>query len=134
MWQPVALVFPDVELLLTGRLRALLAGRPEPYAEGVHVSNSVPSPRKDRMVIVRRDGGPIVGERDQARAGINVWATSEQHATDLARLVAALLRGLPDGDPILAVPSVTGPSTIPDESRQPRRYLTCEIHTRGVAL
>lgn len=134
MWQPTALVFPDVELLLTGRLRALLSGRPEPYTANVHVSNSVPNPRKDRMIILRRDGGAVSGERDQARVGINVWATSEQHATDLARLVAALLRGLPDGNPILAIPSVTGPSTIADESRQPRRYLTAEIHTRGVAL
>ena len=96
-WRPPALVFPDIELILTQRIRAALNARSEAYAQNVHVSTSVPNPRKDRMVTVRRDGGPTTAHRDQPRVGINVWATTEQHATDLSRLVVAILRSLPDG-------------------------------------
>ena len=133
-WRPPALVFPDIELVLTQRIRAALNARPEAYAQNVHVSTSVPNPRKDRMVTVRRDGGPTTAHRDQPRVGINVWATTEQHATDLSGLVAAILRGLPDGAPILAVPFISGASPVADESEQPLRYFTAEIHTRGTAL
>ena len=133
-WRPPALIFPDIELVLTQRIRAALATRSETHAQDVHVGTSVPSTRKDRMVVIRRDGGPATATRDQPRVGINVWATTEKQAADLASLVAAILRSLPDGQPVLAVPFVSGASSVPDESGQPRRYLTAEVHTRGVAL
>ena len=133
-WRPPALVFPDIEQVLAGRIRAALTGRIEAHAQNVYVSNKTPTPRRDRMVIVRRDGGPVTATRDQPRVGINVWATSEQHATALASLVTAILRGLPDGSPILAVPFVSGASPVADESEQPLRYFTAEIHTRGAPL
>ena len=133
-WRPLALVFPDIELVLTQRIRAALNARSEVYAQSVHVSTSVPNPRKDRMVTVRRDGGTISAVSDRPRVGINVWAPTEQQANDLARLVVAILRSLPNGAPILAVPSISGPSPVADESAQPRRYLTAELHTRGVPL
>lgn len=132
--QPIAVLFPDVELWATGYLRTALAARMEPYAADVLVSNRVPTTRRARMVIVRRDGGQANGLRDEARVGVNVWAATEQDATDLARLVAALLWAAPDGAPVLAVGQQSGPSPVPDESGAARRYMVFEIATRGEAL
>lgn len=132
--QPSGILFPDVELWATGYLRAALAARPEPYAAVNTVSNRVPPTRTNRMVIVRRDGGNSDGLRDQARVSVQVWAKTEQDATDLARLVAALLWAAPTGDPVLMVRQQSGPTPIADTSGQPLRYLVFDIHTRGEAL
>lgn len=133
-WQPAPLVFPDVELVLTAYLRGALAGRPESYAQDVYVSNRVPNPRRPRMVVVRRDGGAGSGFRDVARVSFRVWAQNERAATDLARLVAALLRAAPDGDPIVRVSSQSGPTPVADESEQPLRYVVMDVHTRATNL
>lgn len=133
-WQPTPLVFPDVELLLCTHLRAGLAALADPLAVGVAVSNAAPNPLPPRLVTVRRDGGTATATRDRPRIGVNVWAESERVATDLASLVRALLQGLPDGAPVLAVPTVGGPSAVPDPSGKPRRFFTAEIHVRGVPL
>lgn len=133
MWQPAAVIYPDAELLVVGRLQTLLPTRPEPYAAGVHVGITVPESRPRRAVIVRRDGGTIAGDRDRPRMSLRVWGGTEQESTDLARLVQALLSGLPDGAPILRVEHLSGPTPIPDESEQPSRLLLVEIHTKGVA-
>lgn len=135
MWQPAPLLYPDVELLLTDLLREALATRPESYAAGVHVANTVPNPREPRMVIVRSDGGPDLGDvRSLCRVGINVYAMKAQEAIDLARLVGALLRGFAGSGPITAVRAVSLPSAVADQSEQPRQYLTAELHVRGSVL
>ncbi len=133
-WQPAAIVYPDAELVLTGRLRTELAARPELYAASAFVSNSVPNPRRDYMVIIRRDGGPEGELRDQARISLQVWAKTEKDANDLARLVVALTKTFADGSPIVAVVPNSGPMAIPDESGQPLRYIVADFHTRGDAL
>ena len=138
-WQQKAVLYPDIELVLTGKIRTALAGRAEAYAQDVYVSNSVPSPRKPRMVIVRRDGGLQEDLRDKPRVTFRVWAATEQDADDLARLVMALVPTFADGSPILAAPSVgrTGPSPVPDQvgqTGQPQRLMSVEFHTRGVVL
>lgn len=137
-WQPASVLYPDIELELTGRFRAALAASDAPYASDVFVSNRVPNPRRNRMVILRRDGGTQVGLRDRPRVAIRVWAADgeEQDADDLARLVMALAPSFADGDPILAVPTEgrSGPYSVPDESGQPLRYMNVEFHTRGVPL
>lgn len=132
--QPVGILFPDVELWSSTYLRDMLATRLEPYAANVFVSNKIPSPRRDRMVLVRRDGGNSTGLRDQARLSVQVWAKTEQDATDLARLVAALLWAAPDGDPVLMVRQQSGPTPVADTSGQPLRYLVFDVHTRGEPL
>lgn len=132
--QPVGIIFPDVELWATAYLRVALADRLEPFADNVYVSNSVPTTRRDRMVIVRRDGGTATSLRDQARLSVRCWAKTEQDATDLSRLVAALLWAAPTGDPVLMVRQQSGPTPIADESKQPLRYLVFDVHTRGVPL
>lgn len=126
-------VFPDVELWATGWLRAALAGRPEPYAADVLVGVVVPTTRRPRMVMFRRDGGPrLDATREAARLGVNVWGSSEQEASNLARLVAALLWAAPDGNPVCKATQLAGPSPVADE--QPRRYMTFELVVRGTDL
>lgn len=134
-WQPPQVVFPDTELLLTGLLRQALAARPEPYAADVYVGNTVPNPRRSRMVTIRRDGGIVTeGLLDAAQVGVNVWAETDQDANDLARLVRALLWASPDGKPITRVEDISGPVSIADDSGQPLRYLTFEVWSRGEPL
>ena len=66
---------PDIELWATTWLRAQLTARAESYAAGVFVSNSVPTTRRDRMVIVRHDGGLRASALlELSRIGVQVWA------------------------------------------------------------
>lgn len=125
-------VFPDIELWATDYLRDALAARPESYASDVFVATTVPSPRRDRMVIVRRDGGPrLDAVRERARIAVRVFAATEEDVTDLARMVRALLWVGADGKPVSRVDELSGPSAIPDE--QPHRYMTFELIARGTA-
>lgn len=128
-------VQPDVELWATGWLRTALAACDEPYAANVYVSNTVPTTRRDRMVIVRRDGGLRLDLlREVARLTVRVWARTEQDATDLARLTAALLWAAADGDPVVRVTQPTGSTPVADPSGIPLRYMTFEVTTRGTEL
>jgi hypothetical protein len=125
-------IFPDVELWACGFLQAELAARPEPYAAGVYVGNTVPEQRAARMVVVRRDGGPRLDRtRELARLTVRTWANSEQEVTDLGRLVAALLWTAPDGQPVIRVEQSTGLTPVADDSRQPLRLQTFELTVRG---
>jgi hypothetical protein len=133
--QPPVIVFPDVELWACDYLKTALAARPESFADTVYVGVKVPDPRRDRMVIVRRDGGPRLDTvREAARLGVRVWATSEQDATDLARLVRALMWMAPDGSPVCRVNDLSGPSPVADESKQPLRFFSLELIVRGAPL
>jgi len=122
---------PDVALWFTGWLRTQLAARPEPFADNVFVSDETPHPRRNRMVIIRRDGGL---RRDYVledpSVGLNVWAGTKKDCSDLALLVQALMVSAEGEGPIVTVRSAFGPSTIPDESGQPRRYLTFDVTIR----
>lgn len=129
-------VFSDVEAWTVATLRAALAARSEAYAAGVTVSNRIPGPDEPwpmPFVWVRRDGGPRVDVvREVARLGVNVYAGTEEDATDLANLVRALLWAAPDGDPVCLVAETSGPSPVPDTN--PRRYMTFELTARGTDL
>jgi hypothetical protein len=126
-----AIASPDVNLWFTTWLRSQLAARSETVAANVFVSDETPNPRRDRMVIVRRDGGL---RRDYVledpSVGVNVWARTKKDCSDLAHLVQALMVSAEAEGPIVTVRSVFGPSTIPDESGQPRRYLTFDVTVR----
>lgn len=134
---PVVL-FDDIELEICTNLRAALTARAEAYTDNVYVGHDLPKnattgqpERRNRMVIVRRDGGPRLDvARDMARIGVNVWAETPQILNDLGRMTSALMWSLPDGDPICKVTPVLGPSPIADPSGQPRLFMTFEvIHT-----
>lgn len=132
------ILMPDAVLWACTALRSALAGRSESYASNVYVGDKLPTDgsnrpiRKDRMVIVRRDGGPRLDTvREAARLGINVWATSDRDVNDLTRLVRALLWASPNGSPVVRVDDGSGPVTIPDESKQPCRYFSVDLIVRG---
>lgn len=136
-WQPTALLFPDVELVLTARLRSLINARTESYTDDVYISNRAPEPKPhkahpERLVIVRRDGGAPGEFRDVTRVSFRVTAQNERAANDLARLVVALLLGIPDGDPIVRVEIQSGPTPIADSSHL--RYIVADVHTRAATF
>lgn len=133
-WQPVAAMAVDIELLLTGYIRTSLAARTEPYASGVTVSNVVPATMPTRFVQVRRDGGRVRNLRDTARVAVRCWAATEKDATDLARLVNALLFKAPLSQPVLSVVHQSGPLPIADGTNKPQRYSLFEISTRVTEL
>jgi hypothetical protein len=126
------IIFPDVELTVTGYLRTRLAS----YAGGpVRVSTAYKGGPLE--VTVRRDGGPALDAvREVARLGVNVYATAnnDQAVSNLARTVAALLSASADGNPILSARQTSGPSPIPEASGLTHRYLTFELIVRGSEL
>lgn len=129
-----AIVWPDVEAEVTTFLRDQLAARPESFASGVLVTREVPATRAARMVVVRDDGGPALGDvRAVARIGVRVWGSTYSETTDLANLVVALIASMPDGKPVVRA-DVTRPYALADESGQPLRYCTAELVVRGVSL
>lgn len=122
-------IFPDVELWATGYLRTALTAYGYP---GVFVSNR--RENQTTAVWVRRDGGAQLDQvREAPRLGVNVFAPTEQAATDLARTVSALLVAAPNGAPVARVREVTGPSPVVDESG-PRRFMSFELVVRGSDL
>lgn len=131
-WQPAAILHADVEAWAVTYLQAALDARDEDYAQDVYVSNAVPNPRRDRMVTVRRDGGVPESVIDVPRVNVGVWAGTDEDVIDLTRLVAALLLGAADGDPVVRASMVGGQVAIPDA--QPRMSMTYEFRTRGSAL
>jgi hypothetical protein len=129
-------IHDDIELWACNRLRALLDDRTEAYAANVYVSNTVPSTRRDRMVIVRRDGGGRLDTvREAPRLGVRVFVkagkNAEQDANNLGRLVAALLGASPDGDPVSRATITGGPYAVPEESGAELRYITAELVSKG---
>lgn len=129
-WQPAAIRFPDVELLVTGALRPLIAGR----ETGVYVGRSIPTPRKQRMVIVNRDGGASDGMTDRPRVRVRVWDETAQKANDLAGLVVALMPRLIGATDVVRVQHLSGPFEVPDSSDQEQRYLLFQLDTEGAPL
>lgn len=121
----MSVVFPDSELWLTGALRSALTG--------VHVDIRIPSARRPREVIVRRDGGPEGFVLANQRFGVRVFAPDEKSASDLADRVSAQLRSLAFSGPARRV-TTTSPFPVEDESGKPCRYFTAEIAVRGLPL
>lgn len=132
--QPVAAMPIDADLWWIVYLRGALVGRPESYAQGVKFDRKVPSPRADRMVIVRRDGGNVSGVFDRPRISFDVWAKTEQDATDLARLIVALAFEAAGVDGCVRVEHLGGPNSVADPSGQPRRQALIEATHRSAVL
>ncbi len=133
--QPVAAVPVDADLWWIVYLRGALVGRVETYAQSVYFDRAVPTSRRDRMVIVRRDGGHVTGLFDRPRIALDVWATSEQDATNLARLIIGLaLRAPRLVNDVTEVVHVSGPNAVPDPSGQPRRLSLIEATHRASVL
>ena len=122
----IPVVFPDSELQLTGGLRAALPA-------GTYVDIRIPSTRRPREVIVRRDGGPEGLIIARQRFGFRVFAPSEKEVSDLADLTSANVRALRFTGHFRDI-STTSPFPVEDQSGIPCRYFTAEIAARGTPL
>lgn len=130
-WQPAPILFPDAELLLTAAYRAALIAAGE---DDVYVGRKVPKPRRERMVILTRDGGTAEGLVDRPRIRFRIFDTTDQAANDLARLVLALAYRLAANGTVTRVAPESGPYEVADDSGAPHRYLLIEFTTRGELL
>jgi hypothetical protein len=128
------IVWPDVEAAFIAYMSAALAARPEPVTAGVRVGNDQKA-TPARQVVVRDDGGPRLGDvRATARIGVRVLAKTWPDCADLASLVVALIGAWPDGDPVVAVSSLSRGYPVVDEANIPERYITAELVVRGTNL
>lgn len=132
--QPLAALPVDADLWWIVYLRGALVGRTEPYASGVYFDRRVPATRRDRMVIVRRDGGNISGAFDRPRVALDVWAKTEADATNLAGLIIALALDAPGTNGCTRVAHLSGPNDVADPSGQPRRLSLIEATHRVSVL
>lgn len=137
-----AIIHDDLELWLTGWLRAQLAARPEAVCQGVTVDNKVPAGTlPSKLVVVRYDGSSLEELHvDSAAVGITVYAGTKalpKDANDLARIIRALIGDsarVEAGNPVAAVLGSTGPIPVADEGEKAVRYLTFELAVVGSAL
>lgn len=137
-----AILHADVELWLTGWLRAQLAARPEAVCRDVKVDNKVPAGAlPSKLVVVRYDGSSVEELNvDSAAVGVTVYAGTKalpKEANDLARIVRALIGAsarVEPGNPVAAVTASNGPIPIADEGERAVRYLTFELRVVGTAL
>ena len=132
--QPVAALPVDADLWWTVYIRGALVGRPESYAQNVYVGRKVPNPRRDRIVICRRDGGNVTGLFDRPRVAFDVWAKTDADAADLASLIIALAFDAPGANGCLRVEHLSGPNDVADPSGQPRRLSLIEATHRAAVL
>lgn len=133
MFAKPSVVLPDVEAWAVTYLTAALAARVESYADAT-VSNKVPDETPARLVTVRDDGGPRGEVTRSAAVAVNVWCDTEADASDLARLVVALLEQAPGNGPVVGWSSTAGPTRVPEESGRPHWFATVDLVVRGSAL
>lgn len=109
------IIYPPTTGKLCAVLRAALTASPLAYASGVTVGPELPATKTARMVTVRDDSGPDDGVQTRRRQGVNVWASTPGDAENLALLCMAIFRACPDGKPITATDSFSGPFSIADD-------------------
>lgn len=128
-WQPAAVLYPDAELVGATILRELLTAQGE---DDVWVGRRLPPHRPTRAVQVIRDGGNAANLRDSAQVRVLVWDATDQKATDLARLIVALVPRMAGQSGVLRTEHLSGPYEIPDAA--PKRYLLFRIDFQGEEL
>lgn len=105
-------------------LRSRLAAALEP----VEVRTSVPDPRPDELVTVRREGGARQNALlDRPGVGILCWAPTEERACELAHDVADVVDSLGFGDGYALVEMDSMESDPDPDSQTPRWYLSYTI-------
>ena len=133
-----AVIYPDLEKVLVEKLTELLGAREEPVAQDVKVSTIKPSPDvtpyPGKTVVIRSDGGAELDHvRRLDRVGINIWAPTYAEASDLARLVTALLADT-TGEAIKNVRITLHPIRVAEAGPEEHRYLTAEFVVKATNL
>lgn len=132
---------PDLELFLTGYLRARAATRGDP----VNVGNKEPSDltiESPDQIVVRDDSGPRTGWTGFDRSiGVSVLAGTRQYDYPANALAREVFADLTDeailtwpGSPIAAViwDGCNGPHAVPEQADKARRYMTIQYSVLGV--
>jgi hypothetical protein len=136
-----AALHDDLELYLTGRLRAELSNRDEAAFDGIVVANVFPAatePWPLRLLVVRDDSGPSTSVVTADRhVGLTLvvddTAVTPLEASEGARLVAALAYAVPGpqpDNPVAVVRAQNGPYSVAEPPPRLRFYSTI---TYGVA-
>lgn len=129
MWQPVPLLFPDVETLFVEAYRELLPWHDE---DNVTVTAQVPKGRPPRTLVLTRDGGQVVGTRERVRLRMRVFDTSHKVASDLARKIVAVTPLLVSNGTVLRAQHLSGPLDVTEDGGAPQRYLLWEFDVRPI--
>lgn len=110
--------FPITTGVVVASFKAALSASSRPYASGVKVQPKLPAKASwaNRMVTVRDDSGPDDATQTRRRQGVNVWAETSVYAEKLALFLMAAARAMPDGDPVTATDSFSGPFEVVDEA------------------
>lgn len=130
---------PDMELWLTGYLRAALEADGEDVEVDAKEPDELVTPLERPLVIVRDDSGSrteaITFDR---QVGISVLAgtrTDDREARRLARLAYAIATdldiALAAGSPVAAVTGANGPYGVADDQDVSRRYFTVSYSVVG---
>lgn len=133
-WSETQVLFPDSVLLASDELEAQL---PALVGAAVPVGNRVPTPRPDRFVRVRRQGGTrITVVSEAAQLEVQAWALDQAQAEDLAQACRSILHGMAcrtvAGVPVYLVDDVGGPAEVPDPlSDQPVSQFSVAMHVRA---
>lgn len=128
------------EVVIFGDPEAAAVTWLNPRLGGPEVSTDVPAARPDEFVKVSLTGGSdpnIVTER--AQLTFECWAADSVRASDICRLVKALVRAMAgqtvNGIFVRSVRTVGGVANFPDpESASPRYQYTAELSCRYTAL
>lgn len=138
------LIDPDMELFLTGEIRArlaTLAAAEFPTASGF-VSNrrwtppaSTPTATPPTWQVIVRDDGITDVDLTLGDAGIGIvcLAGSQDNpgpAIRLSKLVKAIVKASPrvePGNPVAAVIDFSGPFSVAEDSQYEQRYMTCSL-------
>lgn len=135
-----AVRFGDAQRAARDVLRAALAGRAEPEAQGVTVGTRRPSWAADEapakpFVMVRLDGAGRTSRLDgTATLRVTVWHTDEGQALALASLAEALLLAGRSSE-IRSVQSVVSPIPADDpDTGDPLAFFRVTAHLRPTLL
>jgi len=110
----VRVLFPSTVGRVVSVIRSTLTAA---YSDGLKVQGELPvaAQRTKRMVTVADNSGPDDVTQTRRRYGVNVWAETAVIAEQMALLAMAGLRACPDGKPITATDSFSGPSRVDDD-------------------
>lgn len=134
MFAKPAVVFTDLEGWAVTYLGTALAARAEDFAEDVTVDHIAPEAITGRLVTVRDDGGQRAEVTKTSSLAVNVWAATQEDASDLVRLVVALLEASPGAGPVVGHASTSGPTRVPEKSEAPHWFASVDLVHRGSSL
>ena len=134
-------LFPITDGVIVSALRAGFVSAARSYSSGVSVARKLPDVRTARMVTVRNDSGPEEASQSRRRYGFNVWADDSVDAESLALLAMAVLRKIPNGNPVTAVDQLSGPYEVDDDPQMTvgnknltHFYFTARVSVRASSL